>query len=459
MKDGLSTMHFVPDRPDAAVFGLLRRALLCAAALLPIVWSRPHLLEARRGGGPSGREFVRKYEALWGTRWPYAPFAPGCASPCWRADESTQWGGPGEASPRFRCLPLVYVCGVRKCGTSSIVDALVTSWSQAMLLLEARSNVTAAGRSHAVTAAPLSRGADGCTGGPVKETHFMNVMASCLQRGDRECSRLDARFQCEPHININESYAGLLSNADPLRRTSRFFVSKSCHAHFVDGSPSACYKPDILSALVALTPRARLIISLRHPPARLWSDYLFSHKVSCGMKRTSKLQRAGFELDCADRLDAQRQRFHRSIRIGMRPPNDLTSLEMFSAGIYHIVLRKLRTAVLVVRLEDWQLDPAHFAASIIAYVGHDDDAEWAEKMRTTAELVRIGKLGAGVSRVVSTTHGKRNTSTGASKSTAMLPATACLLEQAYAPHNVQLAGLLDDDDAYLWRDVAPQDCT
>ncbi|KAJ1620786.1 hypothetical protein T492DRAFT_847523 [Pavlovales sp. CCMP2436] len=209
-------------------------------------------------------------------------------------------------------------------------------------------------------------------------------------------------------------------------------------AHYVESSPETITQPSALAALASILPRtARFIVTLRHPPSRAWSDFLFTRAGVCGNapSRVKGTVRDGLHIygdnilafNCSLPVVAVPAEFSAHVR---RVPKGVCSLnrQLLGLGCYYYVIKRLPVNALVLRIEDWHADPVAFGHRLAAYMGRGS----------------AGSAPARV-RVVHKTHGM-------SHSLSIPQATACLLEELYTEPNAKLADLLGNA-AFEWPEA------
>ncbi|KAJ1634988.1 hypothetical protein T492DRAFT_1133101 [Pavlovales sp. CCMP2436] len=390
---------------------------------LGAVYLRPSAAPSELGAD----EFVRQYRRRFGQ-----PFAlpsdqgdgvAGCGNaPCW---------GMGK----FRyCLPTTYVLGVRKCWTYSLHKVL---WS----VVWAGSKTTAYQSGDGVS---LRTGQQA-----PKETHFLSTTLECISGGD--CNRSAVGTQC------SAIDAWTPPRRDPLVLWTSLYqtlAGPTCEARFsryVESSPESIHaKPDMLAALARLLPRtARFIVTLRHPPSRAWSDYLFTRSVVCGKTSGPRgTVRSGLHIyakhDPTFNCSLPAATLPGEFGTHVHRVRDVCSLDqlLFATGCYHKLIRRLPVNALVMRIEDWQTDPVAFGNRLTAFLGRDSGGS------TTAPVPQVHA-----------THGMPQ---GKDRKLSMPQATACLLEELYRRPLRKLSCLLRGA-AFNWLEehakAVASDCT
>ncbi|KAJ1620798.1 P-loop containing nucleoside triphosphate hydrolase protein [Pavlovales sp. CCMP2436] len=390
-----------------AVAAAIAAAAATPPALLGAIYHRP--ANFNYSGANGADEFLRDYRKRFGQLFELPANendTVGCGdAPCWRAGKY------------HYCLPTTYVIGVRKCGTSSMHDAV--------------SAVVQAGK---ITGSAIHAddGVSLCTGKRAqKETHFLSSTSRCVFGGSCEgivsthCGATDAwTHRRDPLVLWTSMYQTLAGPACKSR------------AHYVESSPEAITQLGALAALARILPRtARYIIILRHPPSRAWSDFLFTRTDVCSNAPSKVTVRDGLHIygdgvvafNCSLPAIAVPAEFSAHVR---RVPKGVCSLNrlILGLGCYYFLIKKLPVNALVLRIEDWHANPTAFGHRLATYVGH-------------------GSTGSIPVRV----HVK-HVSHGMLQSPSIPQATACLLEELYTEPNARLAGLLGNA-AFEWPEA------
>jgi len=178
-----------------------------------------------------------------------------------------------------------------------------------------------------------------------------NVYGADLKEPNNFISHPDSRLYCAAHY--------------PLRLTRWWQTVRG--RHFVTGEASAEYlsKPGLAERIARMLPQARIVVLLRDPVVRAWSDYqMFRAR---GMEPGNFDEIANRSIrwlsdpDLAPLVDAARSATHTPLRYVLRGlyANSLQPwLEQFGEA-----------RVLVVCSEDLYRDPAAVLASVLAHLG------------------------------------------------------------------------------------------
>lgn len=279
-----------------------------------------------------------------------------CRAPCWRDEANPE-------QPLIRCLPSVFLAGVRKCGTTSLADALRRLYGQGGY---ARPRC---GSSHME-----------------KESQFVDLVSDCA-----------LREECAAHRMRSCTHWAHLGNHTLELLTGMFTVNAShCSADmgFVDAGAGGA-EPAPIAALYSLAPdRVRVLMVLRHPPSRAWSDYRFEHTVKC--KRGQPVVSAhNLRHVCNDTAAKMADRFHEGIT-KLRRIRPRRVPEWFTYGAYYWKLRRWPMPTLVLRIEDWTQQPGAFERTIRSYLGMPADTPMSTAANSSGDAGSVKRAAADV---------------------------------------------------------------
>ncbi|GFN84158.1 sulfotransferase [Plakobranchus ocellatus] len=182
-----------------------------------------------------------------------------------------------------------------------------------------------------------------------------------------------------------------------------------------------------------LLPHARIIVILRNPVDRLYSDFLYFQKQDKAQDLFhSSAQKAIASLSqCLDTLSIRSCVYNYTVSSKSRA--------RLRIGLYSVYLNEWlsvfpRDQILVIRLEDYSAKPLTTIRQVNKFLGLKSLSE--EEAEDVLEKPVFNRRRASDKKL-----GK------------MLPETRDLLKQFYRPYNVELARLLQDE-RFLWEDGA-----
>ncbi|XP_071098167.1 carbohydrate sulfotransferase 15-like [Haliotis cracherodii] len=327
-------------------------------------------------------------------------------NPCWKEAQPTQRHSPIRATTILRCLPYFIFIGQPKCGTTGIYNRLgkhpdVTLpdrkepfWFNRKRFFQVSSSVST-------------------------YLDFFQRNAETIERSVRGNSSTSLQFH---HMVTGEGSVDIMWDNHLWQELPR---------------NNKCTDPCFTNAdyVHHLNPGTKIIVALRNPVDRVYSDYLFEHIY---LKYTP------------DRLD-----FHKRI---------IEAIYRFKGCLKHYSLRrcvydsKLENAVSIVRpiigiyhafLEDWWKVFPRDQVHVIRF--EDYVADTRGEMKKLFDFLSLSKLSEsewmdvlGETQINQRPKSSRNIGN-------MNNDTRTILEEFYEPYNQRLAQLLKDEK-YSWRD-------
>ncbi|XP_025075945.1 carbohydrate sulfotransferase 15-like [Pomacea canaliculata] len=358
-------------------------------------------LKACEGPGVSEAKPSTKYDlTLFG---PYT-FEPTFRNPCWYQVQ----GGNHSLAPHLRCLPFFYLAGFPKCGTTDLYFRLTQ-------------------HQHIVRT-------------PRKEPHW-------ITRGrydNPDLQKYTSFFAKALKAGVRLMIHGWLVNQiQTLWLCVYLYVYVCvCWSRKGDGSASTfwdnnswyllpgnenCSEPRVINAdyIRHLNPNVKVVVILRNPADRLYSDYCYF---------TTNPTKAEFHTKVVEQIRQLRECFVSNSLRQCVYNSSINKHCRIHVGLYHIYIedwlkRFSRDQIHVLRLEDLSANVTQEVLKIYQFLGLDSPTEEARE----AMLHGLPK-----------NKGKKRTATGA-----MLRETKEILLSFYLPFNKRLAWVLNDN-RYLW---------
>lgn len=328
-------------------------------------------------------------------------------NPCWYEDK------------RLLCLPYIYLVGVAKCGTTDLFKRITL---------------------HPDFVEPTIKEPNWLSAGRFwrKETlkyyarKFFSPISDFLTKAEKEKRMSSSAITGEASVTTFEG-----AHDWPILEGN---IGKDEPVH---NNPDYIYH---------LNPEARILINLRNPIDRLWSEYLaFSKSRDKSAEDFHNIVQQEIMMynQCLAQRSLRSCMYDRLLAVkammNERERNDSSaecrnprSIVLLRRGVYHVFIKDYlrvfpRDHVLIQRLEDLQEDPHASLTLTYSFLGL--------KIPQKSTMKKI--LGMDV----------RNSRKPADKKAGgMLPATRELLYQFYKPHNKALAKLLNDD-RYDYKDT------
>ncbi|KAH9509177.1 Carbohydrate sulfotransferase 15 [Bulinus truncatus] len=306
---------------------------------------------------------------------------------------------------RLRCLPYFFLAGQPKCGSTDFFKRLT-----------AHPDIVTPPTKESHWWGKVRYGLTVNSTDPVPFSDYVDLYDGVAMDIERGVASPPSDV-IHPKITGDASVSTLWSNDDWWRNAENcgLLAPKFTNAHHVH----------------AVVPQARIIVILRNPIDRLYSDFLYFHRLEKSPKNFHQAVEEGIRLftECQDNQGMRACLYNSSLagKITVR----------LRVGLYFQYLQEWlslypRSQVAVVRLEDYSARPLSTIRQILKFLElremsevEDDKVLEQPKLNTRRTVDR--KLGG------------------------MLNKTRTLLHSFYHPHNVQLSKLLKDD-RFLWAD-------
>ncbi|RUS85537.1 hypothetical protein EGW08_006680 [Elysia chlorotica] len=346
-------------------------------------------------------------------------FLPQYKNPCW-------WHNSKDGTKVFRCLPYFYLAGFPKCGTTDLYFRLqqhpfvVPAIQKEPHFLTRFMYKTGCSKQYKYTPASTRCNLEKYT------TQFFENSANIIRKnkkpsndnvfqdrwraGQTKKERLRAQ---NPKITVD----GSASTAWDNRNWFRILENQGCSEPRVGPA----------QVVTRMNPDVRIIMILRDPTDRLYSDYLY-------FTREEEPTRQGFH----DRVKAAIAAFQSCT--SHKPPSlcltKLTQVRLH-IGLYHIFISDWlsvlpRDHLLVLQSESYRTNVTASLEQIFKFL------DLREYPLSKEALQRISNLK------------EKNTTKKKSLVGDMLPETKVLLRRFYSEHNEKLAQLLGDE-RFAWR--------
>ncbi|XP_060074896.1 carbohydrate sulfotransferase 15-like [Ylistrum balloti] len=329
-------------------------------------------------------------------------------NPCWYEDH-------GEKK-KLRCLPYFMILGQNKCGTTNLYNSMVLHPD----IIPSKS----------------------------KEPQFWARMRHCYC-----CSKLTYHFLC--YNNRHWNWTAYVKYFDPtakkiqklLKSEDQIDIEHSAELVTGEATPSNLwdnrwwwnYKinqndtepPGLTNAdyIHHFMPNLKIIIILRNPVTRLYSDYLY---VTKGVRspegfHEEVLREINWFQNCSRLHDIRYCVFRNSFE-----ERNVTSKARLQNGFYGVFIEEYmklfsREQFHVIRLEDYAIHKTEVMAGIFRFLNLRDMDEPARKVKINSTKKKGSNVGE------------------------MLLETKSLLEEFYKPYTEHLADLLNDS-RFLWLD-------
>ncbi|XP_066278396.1 carbohydrate sulfotransferase 15-like isoform X1 [Branchiostoma lanceolatum] len=315
----------------------------------------------------------------------------------------------GKAHLRLRCMPYFYIIGMPKCGTTDLYYRLIKHQDVVGGLAK---------EPHWWTRRRLGLAIHGGSPSPIRDYLDLFDEAAWTIRTSVRNRLFLARQQVVQHNVITGE--GSASTMWDNRRWNQELWNTS------NGEPPIL----VANLLRAVQPHARLILTLRNPAERLYSEYLY---FTSGNKSVEDFhQRVIQAIDIFN--NCLKNNSVRACTYCNLPAISKVRLQL---GLYEVYLRDWFSIfpldqILVLRLEDHSRDPRTSMTKIFKFLRleaiKEDDADtdaifgFTKRNSRKKNDLRLGP---------------------------MLLKTRRLLNEFYGPHNRRLAALLDDE-RFLW---------
>ncbi|XP_059143971.1 carbohydrate sulfotransferase 15-like isoform X2 [Physella acuta] len=308
---------------------------------------------------------------------------------------------------RLRCLPYFFIAGMPKCGSTDLYHRLIA---------------------HPDVAAP-----------PVKESHWWgkNRYGWCLN--------YTSHIPFSDYVDLFDGAAMQIADSNPEGHDLNTFHTKITGDASVSTlwanedwwkNPENCglLEPRFTNAhyLHHVIPQARVIVLLRNPTDRLYSDFLFFHQLEKSPQDFHRDVESSIHqlTQCMQEMGVRNCIYNSSLS-----SNSRVRLRL---GLYHVYLQEWltqfpRNQVTVIRLEDYAARPLLTIKHVRKFLGLRELTEREDKVILRQPKVNTRRLSD-------------------RKLGRMLASTRELLDNFYRPYNVKLALLLEDD-RFLWNDV------
>ncbi|XP_076446973.1 carbohydrate sulfotransferase 15-like [Babylonia areolata] len=307
----------------------------------------------------------------------YGPFPllPDYRSPCWRHSQDKE----------LRCLPSVYLAGVSKCGTSDLFQRLVR-----------HPHLTAEAKEPNYFTRKRFKG--------YSFDYYIKRLGSWMTHHFKD-DKLSVVMDGSPStIWQNNMWTTLPGN-------------------------ERCTEPRIITAdyIRHLTPNAKIIVILRNPSSRLYSDYLYGRKMH---------------------LNKSQENFHMLVNKNIAVFNACVKERSLRNCAYNISMFSIRLFIGMysVFVEDWLL---RFPRDQMLFIRLEDVQSGADTVPAVFRFLGLAVPNETIMQQI-LTQGQRNTariSIGP-----MWNETRRLLDDFYRPFNARLAHILQDR-RFTWKDV------
>ncbi|XP_017283686.1 carbohydrate sulfotransferase 15 [Kryptolebias marmoratus] len=309
---------------------------------------------------------------------------------------------------RLRCLPYFYIIGQPKCGTTDLFNRL-------LMLPEVKFNT-------------------------MKEPHWWTRKRFGYIRFKKG---FQERFPIEDYLDLFDLAAqniqeGISGNSSGDQRALHIITGEASASTMWDNQAWSYLHPDLKPSeppflaqdfIHAVQPGAKIIIILRNPAERLYSDYLYFTMANKSVEDFHQKVVESLQLfqTCLSETSLRSCAYNTSLFYTM--PVRLT-LGMYFVFLLDWLTVFHREQLLVLRLED-------YAANL------------KKTIKTVFDFLSVGPLSEQVEaalskRPMSNTRRVQDKNLGP-----MLPATRNLLSKFYLPFNTELSGVLNNS-AFLW---------
>ncbi|CAL1530082.1 unnamed protein product [Lymnaea stagnalis] len=309
---------------------------------------------------------------------------------------------------RLRCLPYFLLAGQPKCGSTDFYERIIT---------------------HPDIVTP-----------PSKESHWWgkNRYGWCLNSTES--------IPLSDYIDLYDSAAVHIESGGEGVRKKKYYRKITSDASvstlwsndewWKSSENCGLLEPRFTNAqyVHAILPQAKIIVIVRNPTERLYSDFLYFHRSSKSPEDFAKAVTEAIETlnSCISSTGLRACVYNSSVAS--------SSKVRLRIGLYHVYLQEWLSLfpgsqVHVVRLEDYASLPLTTIKHVHRFLGlrvlsEQEDMGVIEKPRLNTRRQSDRQLGG------------------------MLPKTQQLLDAFYRPYNVALAKLLNDD-RFLWEDDRP----
>ncbi|XP_021375434.1 carbohydrate sulfotransferase 15-like [Mizuhopecten yessoensis] len=339
-------------------------------------------------------------------------FLPKLKNPCWYKQKKDKNG-----SLTLSCVPYFMLLGQKKCGTTDLFASIVT---------------------HPDIISPKG-----------KEPQFWARFRHCYC-----CGNLTYQFRCkkpnkarnwDDYVNYFDSTAKKIQHLltgttlAEKKRSREIITGEASPSNLEDNrwwwnyavnqydtEPPALTNANYIHRFM---PNLKMIIILRNPVSRLYSDYLFVSEGEVSAKRFHQevLKEIRSFQSCSSYHDIRYCLDHNSFNEG-----NVTSSVPLSNGFYVVFIKEYmkffpRNQFHIIRLDEYSKNKSEVMRNIFRFL---DVGDVKQQVRNTSKNSRKKK---------------------GSDTRDMLPETRSLLTEFYQPYLVQLADLLGDE-RYLWKD-------
>ncbi|XP_059214749.1 carbohydrate sulfotransferase 15-like [Centropristis striata] len=310
---------------------------------------------------------------------------------------------------RLRCLPFFYIIGQPKCGTTDFFHRL-------LLHPEIRFTM-------------------------IKEPHWWTRRRFGYIRF---ANGFQETFPLEDYLDLFDWAAiniqkGISGKSPGYHRTlvtgeasvSTMWDNQACNYFYKDGEETE--PPFLIQDFIhTVQPEAKIIIMLRDPGERLYSDYLF-------FNMANKSAEDFHQKVVNSVLLFQSCLLERSLRSCV-----------YDTNLYNIMRVRLSLGIYIVFLLDWlTVFPQE---QILVLRLEDYSANLKVTMKKVFDFLSVGPLSPQVEAALTKTPKSNTRRTADKKVGPMLPATKDLLNKFHQPFNQKLANLLNNK-AFLWRNT------
>ncbi len=193
---------------------------------------------------------------------------------------------------------------------------------------------------------------------PVKETNFFSQADMKAEHFNRDY-RHDVRFNLEEYLSGPMDRKIHIANIERWEDYRRLFRDAAGQRAIGEASNSYLLCPSSAAAIAARFPEARILMMLRNPVERVWSQYMMNLRLG----KTLRQDLIGeFEADSS--LAVQ----------GWGVSHNYCELGMYAGQLQRFYDHFPREQVHVLLYDDYRVDPAGTLRAIFSFLGVDPDA-------------------------------------------------------------------------------------